>query len=102
VYKIAVENWLRHEDITNLKLTAISFWHNNKTIKQFLAESTLGNECNSRGQRLRIDMGWESCAPKACRGGSKRIPLTLLNFSCSVSEDGLIKQLTKTQLGELF
>ncbi len=72
VYKFAVEDWLRHEDIANLKLTAISFWHNNVTIKQFLAESMLDNDCNSLGQRLCIDLGRESSAPKACRGGSKQ------------------------------
>jgi hypothetical protein len=93
---------LHHEDIANLKLTAISFWHNNETIKQFLAESTLNNDCNRRGQRLCINMGRESGAPKECRGGSKRIPLTLLKFSRSVSDDWRIKQLTKTQLRELF
>ncbi len=64
------------EDIANLELTAISFWHNNSTIRQFLAESTLDNDGDRRDQRLRIDMGRESGAPKACRGGRKRIAST--------------------------
>ncbi len=77
-----VKAWLLHEDITNLKLTAISDWHNNETIKTFLAESTLADEGdlqgdgNRQGLRLRIDLCRASGGPKSCRGGrpSKRVP----------------------------
>ncbi len=74
-YKTLVEEWLHHEDITNLELTAISTWHNKETIMKFLAESTLEGDGERQGQRLRIDMCQASGAPKACRGGrpSKRI-----------------------------
>ena len=36
-YKTVVEDWLRHEDIANLELTAISDRYNDATIKKFLA-----------------------------------------------------------------
>ncbi len=73
LHKTAMEDWLRHEDITNLKLTAISYWRKNEKIRQFLEESTLeydGDRRGPRGQRLCIDMYLASGAPKACRGGS--------------------------------
>ncbi len=41
MYKTVVEDWLWHKDFTNLELTAISNWHADETIKEFLAESTL-------------------------------------------------------------
>ena len=66
---------MRHEDIANLKLTAISNWHNYETIRKFLAENMLEGDGDHQGQRLRIDMCRASGAPKACRRGrpSKRI-----------------------------
>jgi hypothetical protein len=48
LHRTAVEAWLGHEDVTNLELTAISFWHNNETIRQFLAESTLADDGRKR------------------------------------------------------
>ena len=65
IYKTVVEDWLQHEDITNLELTAISDWQNNEMIVRFLAESTLEGASERQGQRLRIDM---------CRLPGKRRP----------------------------
>jgi hypothetical protein len=51
IYKTVVEDWLHHEDITNLELTAISDWQNNEMIVRFLAESTLEGASERRGRQ---------------------------------------------------
>ena len=77
IYKTVVEDWLHHEDITNLELTAISKWQKNETIKRFLAESALEVDGERQGLRLRIDMCAPTVCPALCRRGrqSKRIAI---------------------------
>ena len=88
IYKTVVQDWLHHEDITNLELTAISDWQNNEMIVRFLAESTLEGASERQGQRLRIDMG-APAAPTVCRRGgpSKRIAINC-GFNASGASAG--------------
>ena len=77
IYKTVVEDWLHHEDITNLELTAISKWQTNDKIMRFLAESALEVDGERQGLRLRIDMCAPTVCPALCRRGrqSKRIAI---------------------------
>jgi hypothetical protein len=76
MYKTAVQDWLGHIDIVNLKLTAVWHWRTPEQIKKFLAASKLADDGNDpgdhRGLRLRVDLCEASTAPKSCRGGRPR------------------------------
>ena len=74
-----VQDWLRHPDVFNLELTAISKRHNDQKIKDFLDDSRLADDGDDNagipGIRLRIDLCKPSGAPRAHKGGRPKKPV---------------------------